>query len=86
MTYDHELPPGWRHVTAVRVADRLRLYVGGEQVAESAIFQPADFNLSTEQPLLIGGGPGDYFNGRLRDVRLYNRALSAEEIQGLAAE
>lgn len=86
VTFDHELPPGWQHVAAVRGGDRLTLYVNGRQVAESAAFQSADFDLANDQPLLIGNGPGDAFNGRLREVRLYNRALSPEEIGLLAKE
>ncbi len=86
VTHDYPLPPGWRHVTAVRGGERLRLYVDGKQVAVSTPLRPADFDLSTEQPLLIGGGPGDYFSGRLRDVRLYRRALDSKEIHKLATE
>lgn len=86
VTFDHPLPPGWRHVTAVRGGERLRLYVDGKQVAESTPLRPADFDLSTEQPLLIGGGPGDYLSGRLRNVRLYHRALDKAEIHKLATE
>ncbi|MGE0610376.1 MAG: LamG-like jellyroll fold domain-containing protein [Pirellulales bacterium] len=84
VTHDRQLAAGWQHITAVRDRGRLRLYVGGQPVAESTAFSPARFDLSNEQPLLIGGGPGDYFNGRLRDVRIYQRALSPREIAELA--
>ena len=40
----------------------------------------AKFDLTTDAPLLIGAGAGDYFRGALADVRLYRRALGAEEI------
>ena len=59
------------------------MYVDGKPVAESARFDPAKFDLTTDELLLIGAGAGDYFNGTLADVRLYPRALSAEEIAGL---
>jgi hypothetical protein len=36
--------------------------------------------LTNDQPLRIGLGGHDYFNGSLSDLRLYGRALSAEEI------
>ncbi len=81
---DRELSPGWHHVAAVRAGNSLRILVDGQQVAEEVGFRPTDFNLSNEQPLQIGFGPNDYFQGRLYDVRLYRRALTAGEIAALA--
>ena len=75
---------GCRHLTAIRAADRLRLYVNGQQVATSAKFKAEDFNISNDQPLRIGFGAHDYFNGKLKDVHLYARALTQREIAKLA--
>lgn len=86
VSYDHELPAGWTHLAAVKAGDRLRLYVGGVLVAESTPFDPAAYDLTTDQPWRIGFGPHDYFNGRLADVRVYGRALEAEELRSLAKE
>jgi hypothetical protein len=83
VTHDRELAPGWRHVAAVKHGGVLRLHVDGRVVAESTKFDPAKFDLTTDEPLVIGAGPGDDFGGALADVRLYPRALSAEEIAGL---
>jgi hypothetical protein len=83
VTYDRELAPGWRHIAAVKHGGVLRLYVDGKAVAESSKFDPARFDLTTGEPLVIGAGAGDSFAGTLADVRLYSRALSAEEIAGL---
>ncbi len=83
-TSDRELPSGWQHVAAVKAADRLQLYVNGARVAESDKFNAADYDLASEQPLRIGFGANDYFRGKLRDVRLYGRALSEAEISELA--
>jgi hypothetical protein len=83
VTWDRELPRGWQHVVAVRDVDRLRLFVNGEQVAESSPFSGADFNLTTAQPLRIGFGAQDYFHGDVSDVRLYRGALSATQIREL---
>jgi len=80
VTHDRELAPGWHHLTAIKRADRLRLYVDGKFVSESARFDPKKFDLTTEEPLAIGAGAGDFFGGSLSDVRLYRRALSDEEI------
>jgi len=83
VTYDHALPDGWHHLAAVRQRDRLTLHVDGRAAATSASFNPADYDLSPEQPLKIGFGPSDYFRGALRDVRIYRTALSSRQIEQL---
>ena len=84
VTHDRELPPGWRHVAAVKNGGTLRIYVDGKQVAESTRFDQAKWNLNSDAPLLIGAGAGDFFRGALSDVRLYRRALNAVEVSRLA--
>jgi hypothetical protein len=83
VTCDYELGPGWRHLAAVKEGDRLKLYVDGKLVATSSAFDPADYDLSTDQPLKIGLGAHDHFNGRLSDLRLYSRALTEAEVSAL---
>ena len=83
MTYDRELPAGWHHLAAVKTEDRLQIYLDGKRVGQSTSFKPGQYNLNTKQPLKIGFGQHDYFNGKLRDLRLYNRALSAEGVARL---
>lgn len=82
-TYDHELPPGWRHLVAVKDGSRLRLYLDGTLVATSSDFASADYDLSTDRPLQIGFGAHDYFNGSMRHLRMYRRALSDSEVAEL---
>jgi hypothetical protein len=84
VTHDRELPPGWQHVAAVKKGGLLKLYVNGKPAAESRRFDPEKFDLTTESPLLIGAGAGDFFNGSLSDVRLYRRSLGEAEIAALA--
>ena len=84
VTYDRELPPGRRHIAAVKERNRLKLYVDGRLVSQSGEFSAEDFDLSNDVPLRIGSGAHDHFLGRLGDVRLYARALTAEEVMGLA--
>jgi hypothetical protein len=57
-----------------------RLYVNGVQVASRA--QTGATKISAS-PLRIGGDSvwGEYFQGLIDEVRVYNRALSASEIQ-----
>ena len=80
VTYDDELKSGWRHITAVKEGDRLKLFIDGKQVAVSGKFNPKDYDLTNDSPLLIGFGQYDYFNGRIRDVQLYKRALKEAEV------
>ena len=85
VSYDKALQPGWRHVTGIRSEGQLQLYVDGELVSESSEFDVEHFELKPNTPLRIGFGQHDYFNGRMKDVRVYNRALSAAEVQRLAS-
>lgn len=85
VTLDRELPPGWVHLAAVKAPTRLQLYLDGELAAESATFDAADYDLTNTQPLMIGFGPHDFFNGQLSDVRLYRGSLSQEEVAEIAA-
>lgn len=84
-TWDHEFPTGWHHVAAVRDTDRLRLFVDGKPVAESARLESAQYDLTTSAPLQIGLGAHDHFHGAIRDLRIYRGALSAESVSKLAA-
>jgi hypothetical protein len=58
----------------------LRLYVNGVQVAQLARTGTLEVNGS---PLRIGGTtyPNEFFAGLIDDLRIYDRALSAAEIQ-----
>ncbi len=59
-----------------------RLYLNGDQVAEQAAHGDLLFG---DQPLLIGRGRGakPSLRGRLGELRVYNRALTAAEVKGL---
>jgi len=85
VTHDYELGHGWKHLAAVRAGNVLKLYVDGKQVAASSGFTAADYDVSNDQPLKIGLGDHDHFNGSLSGLRLYNGALSDAEVRALAA-
>jgi hypothetical protein len=69
----------WSHLAATYDGATIRLYVNGVEAgtAAAAGALPASAN-----PLRIGGNSvwGEYFKGRIDEVRIYNRALSAAEI------
>ena len=70
----------WSHLALTYDKVTLRLYVNGVQVASAA----ATANIATSSnPLQIGGDDiyGQFFSGRIDEVRIYNRALSATEVQ-----
>ena len=70
----------WTHVAITYDSTTVRLYVNGIQVATRATSGPI---VPTTGPLSIGGNtirPAEWFTGRIDDVRVYNRALSAAEI------
>jgi hypothetical protein len=70
----------WTHLAVTYDGTTLRLFVNGVQgaatVAGGSIAQSAEV-------LRIGGNAvwNEFFNGRIDDVRIYRRALSAAEIQ-----
>ncbi|HDI52337.1 MAG TPA: LamG domain-containing protein, partial [Bacteroidetes bacterium] len=69
----------WYHVVATVDADGdMKLYLNGE--LKDTTSTPTTALL--DNPLHIGwnGYSGDYFHGLIDEVRIYNRALSAEEI------
>lgn len=69
----------WTHVAATYDGTTQRLFVNGTQVASRAQTGAAAV---TTGPLRIGGNGvyGEFFQGRIDEVRIYNRALSAAEI------
>jgi hypothetical protein len=70
----------WTHLAATYDGSILRLYVNGIQVG--LLVQSGNMIVST-RTLRIGGNTvwGEYFNGTIDDVRIYNRALTEAEIQ-----
>lgn len=83
-TWDHAMPAGWHHVAGVKRSSQLELYVDGKAVATSRPFKPEEFDLTVERPLRIGAGQNDTWRGKIRDVRLYGRALTEVEVRALA--
>jgi chitodextrinase len=70
----------WTHVALTYDGAALRLYVNGTQVATGAATGAIQ---TTTNPLWIGGNSpyGEYFQGLIDEVRVYNRALTQADIQ-----
>ena len=70
----------WSHLAATYNGSALVLYVNGNEAKRVA--NSGNITVSNGR-LMIGGNSvwGDYFKGRIDEVRIYNRALSATEIR-----
>jgi PKD repeat protein/glucose/arabinose dehydrogenase len=75
------IPAGaWTHVATTYDGTNLRLFVNGAEVASKVQAVPIP---ASSMPLRIGGNSiwGEWFDGLIDDVRVYNRALTAAEMQ-----
>jgi YD repeat-containing protein len=78
----------WQHVAVTYDGSYQRIYVNGQQVAQSED-RDASFATARSSDLVIGGNgnTADYnanrFVGEMDDVRLYSRALTGAEIQAM---
>jgi hypothetical protein len=70
----------WSHLAATYNGSTLRLYVNGVEVGSQAASGAIQVSA---RPLRIGGNAiwGEWFAGRIDEVRIYNRALGPTEIQ-----
>jgi hypothetical protein len=70
----------WSHLAGTYDGATLRLYVNGALVGSQAFTGSI---VTSTGALRIGGNAvwGEYFQGRLDDIRIYNRALGLAEIQ-----
>jgi uncharacterized protein (TIGR03437 family) len=81
----------WTHVASILDAGMLRLYVNGVQVASGLSQGPPP---NSPGPFSLGGVVGKIgeqscgcsFNGAMREVRLWSRALSATELRTFATQ
>jgi hypothetical protein len=69
----------WYHVTATFDANTFKIYVNGNQ--EDLVSHPGMHEDASGLLMGCRTSQRDYFAGNIDDVRLYNRALTVEEIQ-----
>ena len=78
-------PERWQQVTVVydgsRLAAGVKIFINGQPQKTRVLLDELNQTFQTKQPLRIGSGgaPGDRFHGLVSDVRVYGRALTAEE-------
>jgi hypothetical protein len=70
----------WTHLAATYDGATVRLYVNGTAVGSAPVSGSV---VTSSLPLRIGGNAvwGEFFHGLIDEVRIYNRALTAAEIQ-----
>lgn len=70
----------WTHLTTTYDGTTIKLYVNSNLVGAAT---RAGAIATSSGPLRIGGSSmwGEYFQGQIDEIRVYNRALSASEIQ-----
>ncbi|MFA7171216.1 MAG: LamG domain-containing protein [Candidatus Paceibacterota bacterium] len=85
ISYDDYNDGIWHNAIGIRNGDNLYLYVDGILVDSNT--GAATYNISNDRKLRIGARDIDSsllpFNGSIDDVRIYNRALSEDEIRQL---
>jgi tartrate-resistant acid phosphatase type 5 len=78
-------PQTWYHIAATYDGTTMRFYIDGTQTASTPY--PGGTIPNRGRAIWLGADEtwGEHYQGRLDDVRLYNRALSQTEIQALMA-
>jgi len=69
----------WHHLTLSIGNGYIKAYLNGDVVMTQNYITEGTFN-NTESLFIGQEGEGDYFNGQIDEVKIYNRALSAPEI------
>ena len=72
----------WVHITMVRTKKKLSCYINCELVKEDSTFQNHAPSYGNDQIARIGArqNGATFFNGKIDDLKIYNRPLSYEEI------
>ncbi len=70
----------WSHIAFTYDGETMRFYLNGAQVSSRVLRGTV---LTSKNPLRIGGNGvyGEFFQGKIDEVRIYNRTLSIGEIQ-----
>jgi len=80
----------WYHVMVTydgsRVARGIKIYVNGKEQALNVHLDAMNQSFGSSEPFRIGagGGLGSRFRGYIDDVRIYDRDLSANEVEAVA--
>jgi hypothetical protein len=77
----------WTHIAAVKTGASMQIYVNGEAAGPANDLTGAFDPTVPAMPFFIGGEPGqgagEHFNGFIDDVRIYDSALTVEELNAI---
>ena len=73
---------GWHHIAATFDGIEQNIYLDGKLV--STVENTGEMNINSDPVYIGSNGSSRYFNGLVDDVRIYDVALSVEEIEDLA--
>ncbi len=80
----------WQHVAVTydgsRYARGVHMYVDGRPLKVKILFDELNWPMDIQKPVRIGAGGGMRFTGGISDARVYNRALTGEEIAAISAD
>ncbi|NOG46832.1 MAG: hypothetical protein HND50_16440 [Calditrichaeota bacterium] len=76
----------WLHALATYDGVNMKIYING--VLENIKSTDTEININNNKPIIIGNSSGGIrpFDGAIDDIRIYNRALTEDEIQTLYHE
>lgn len=83
VTYDKALAAGWHNLTVTRSQAEVKLYVDGKLIATSDTDSHVVGDLCNGMPLTIGNGQHDFFNGKLKNLKIYQGVLSPLQVRRL---
>lgn len=76
----------WHHVAAVKRGPKLEVFLDGQPVGSQGV---SEFNTTTSHECALGGNPhfagNEFLAATFRDLGMWERALSMEELKHLAA-
>jgi hypothetical protein len=73
----------WHMLVGVYDGNQMKIYVDGKEVKRGSQTGTIDNSTQSLDIGRQGEGNGEYFDGRLSEVRIYNHALTAAEVQYL---
>ena len=73
----------WKHVAATRTGNTINIYVDGVLSGTRVATRPAANNSGSLQIGSISGDTGSAFKGKIDEVQIFSKALSASEIQSI---
>jgi fibronectin type 3 domain-containing protein len=90
LSYNYTWPlDTWTHIAVTLSGNIATLYLNGEAVASNSNFniRPSDLGITTKNYLGKGqNAPDPYLKGAIDEFRIYNTALSGEEISDLVGD